>query len=472
VSITGTENGLSTRTEQFLHLCEKRWPADQTRPHVVTRAPGRLDCMGGMADYSGALALQATIEQGVFIAAGKRDDQRIRVESLGWDRDGQPSVFEWSLSLFYQSDGQFVTPESLSSRFDACPWARHIAGICLGLLESGDLAHLAGGANFVIQSDIPPFAGLASSAALQVACAKAVASLFEVELTAQQIARACRMADTEVLKNEPGLVDHLACLLGEADALVQIRCQPEDVLGSLRMPKGIVFAGIYSGLRLPIYQDRYADNRAASLIGKFLIEQILRASGAASDFSSSHLASIPPNEYVRQFRNQLPVKLRGRDFLTHFGQPEELDVTIVPDEIYKVRSRTEHHIYENDRTHRFMERLARARRTGELDALIEAGELMYASHWSYGQRCGMGSIETDVLVNCIRERGPARGLYGAKVTGGGCGGTVAVLMADTPAAREAIQESCSAYAAKTGKQPQILTGSSPGAMAFGSRCIS
>jgi galactokinase len=472
VSITGTENGVSTRMEQFLQLCEKRWPADQARPCVITRAPGRLDCMGGMADYSGALALQSTIEQGVRMAVGRRSDQRVRVESVDWNRDGQPSVFEWSLSLFYQSDGQFVTAETLCARFDACPWARHIAGVCLGLLESGDLPHLAGGFNLMIQSDIPPQAGLGSSAALQVACAKALTALFEVNLTAPQIARACRVANLDVVRNEPGLVDHLTCLLGEADALLQIRCQPEDVLGSLRMPKGAMFAGVYSGLRLPIYQERYADNRAASLIGRFLIERILKAAGEAGDPNGGYLGNIPPSEYVRRFRNQLPVKLRGRDFLAHFGQPEELEVVIRPDEIYKIRSRTEHHIYENDRTHRLLERLARVRRTGELDALVEAGALMYASHWSYGQRCGMGSIETDVLVNCVRDRGPARGLYGAKVTGGGCGGTVAVLMADTPAARQAIEEACSEYATKTGKQPQLLFGSSPGAMHFGHRCIS
>jgi len=427
--------------------------------------------MGGMADYSGALALQTPIEQAVYVAAGRRDDQRIRIESLGWNRDGQPSTHEWSLSLFYQSDGQIVTPDTLAAKFDGCPWARHVAGVCLGLLESGDLPHLAGGVNLLIHSDVPPQAGLASSAALQVACAKALAALFEVDLSPQHVARACRQASTDVVRAEPGLVDHLTCLLGEPDTLLQIRCQPDEVLGTLHMPKGAVFAGVYSGLRLPIYHDRYADNRSASLIGKFLIEQILQASGKMGDPTGGYLANISPSEYVRRFRNALPVKLRGKDFLATFGQPAELDVAVRPDEIYKVRSRTEHHIYENDRTHRFMERLARARRTGELDALIEAGELMYASHWSYGQRCGMGSIETDVLVNSIRERGPAGGLYGAKVTGGGCGGTVAVLMADMPGARETLGEACAAYARKTGRQPTLITGSSPGSVAFGHRCI-
>jgi L-arabinokinase len=226
-----------------------------------------------------------------------------------------------------------------------------------------------------------------------------------------------------------------------------------------------------AGLRLPLYRQRYADNRASSLLGRLLIERLLRASGAVGDPTGGYLANIAPSEYVRRFRNELPVKCRGRDFVAAYGQPDGLDVTIDPESVYKIRSRTEHHIYENDRTHRFMERLSRARRTGERDALVEAGELMYASHWSYGQRCGMGSIETDVLVNEIRQRGPARGLYGAKVTAGGCGGSIAVLMASQPAAMAALQDACAAYNSRTGRQGTILTGSSPGAAAFGVRHV-
>jgi galactokinase len=116
-----------------------------------------------------------------------------------------------------------------------------------------------------------------------------------------------------------------------------------------------------------------------------------------------------------------------------------------------------------------MERLARAGRTGERDALVEAGELMYASHWSYSQRCGMGGIETDVLVNAVRGQGAARGLYGAKATGMGCGSALAVLMSDQPGAWAALEEACAAYACKTGKPAVIHAGSSPGAIPFGHR---
>ncbi len=466
----GTDNVLVTSTDQFTQAVEAAWPAGQRRPRVITRSPGRLDCMGGMADYSGSLALQMPIERAVYAAAGPRDDQKICVESIGWN-DGENAAFEWPLSLLYQSDGQFVTPTALADYFKNCTWVRHVAGVFLALLESGDLPHFGGGVNLLLQSDIPVGAGLASSAALQVATATALAGLFHVEVDAHQLARACRNADAEVVGAEPGMVEHLTCLLGEASALLQVRCQPDEVLGTLTLPRDVTFAAVDADVRSPICRRRYADNRTASLMGRTLIESMLQISGSNGDPLSGYLANISPSEYVMRFRNELPVKMRGKEFLARFGDRSEFDGVLDPDGIYKVRSRTEHHIYENDRAHRLMERLARARRTGERDALVEAGELMYASHWSYSQRCGMGSIETDVLVNSIRERGAARGLYGAKVTAMGCGGSVAVLMAATSAARVALEEACAAYTAKTQRPATILIGSSPGALSFGCRTL-
>lgn len=471
VGVTGTENGVSAGVEQFLQVCEIRWPAGAHRPQVIARAPGRLDCMGGMADFSGALALQMPIDHAAFVAVGKRDDQHIRIESLNPCPDAGPATFEWPIARFYESDGQLMTGQRLARGLDACPWARHVAGVLLALLESSELPHLAGGLTLLLQSDIPPRAGLAASAAIEVATARAVAALFGLEVDARRLAEVCRTAGIETVGAEPGLVDHLTCLLGEADQLLQIRCQPDDVLGPVALPSNTVFVGVDIGMRLPIYAHRYADNRASSLLGKCLIDRLLQRSGRVGDPTGGYLANISPSEYVRRFRNELPVKIKGKDFVTRFGQPDTLDVQVDPDRIYKVRSRTEHHIYENDRAHRLVERLARARRTGERDALVEAGELMYASHWSYGQRCGMASIETDVLVNNIRQRGAACGLYGAKVTGGGCGGTVAVLMAQSDQAHETLAEACDAFAQKTRLSPRLIQGSSSGAMAFGCRTL-
>ncbi len=466
VDATGTDNELTVGLEQFCKNCQTHWPADQPKPQLVTRAPGRLDCMGGMADFSGSLALQMPIDRGVYVAAGQREDQCIRVHSINGELGGEPSVFEWPLSSFYQSDGQIVTAAQFAKLFEECPWCANVGGVFYTLLESGDVPHFAGGVNLLLQSNVPFGMGLAASSAIQVATAKALAELFGSELPAQILNNACRKADLEVAGALPGLVSHLTCLSGEQNALLQIRCQPNDVLGTLSLPEGVTICAICSGMRAPIYARRYEENRATSLIGLFLIERILHVSGATGDPVGGYLANISPSEYTRRFRNELPVKLRGRDFIDYFGQPEELECTVDPAKVYKIRSRIEHHIYENDRTHRFLERLARSRRTGERDALAEAGETMYASHWSYGQRCGAGSIETDVLVNLIRERGASQGLFGAKVTAGGCGGTVAVLMADNPNTHNVLNEVCEAYAQKTGQTPTLLCGSSPGAMIF------
>lgn len=465
MTVIGTENGLLSGTEEFLQACEAHWPSDQPRPQLLTRAPGRLDCMGGMADFSGALALQMTTERCVHVAVGRREDERIRVESLGWkDGDGRPAQAEWPISLFYQADGQVATLGDFVRHFPDRQWVRHLGGVFLALLESGEVAHFGGGVNLILHSDIPVAAGLASSAAIQVAVVRALSALFHAELNAETIVRICRAAGEESGNGATGLVDHLTCLLGEPDALLQIRCQPDDVLGHLGLPDDLTFAAVDSGVRLPIYHERYEQNRISALMGRFMVERLLNRSGATDDPTGGYLANIATSEYVRRFRNELPVKIKGRDFLAAYSEFRELENRICPDVVYKVRSRTEHHIYENDRTHHFVERLSRVRRTGERDALIEAGELMYASHWSYGQRCGMGSIETDVLVNQIRARGAAKGLYGAKVTAGGCGGAVAVLMARNSTAKDALNEACACYAQKTGKKPLVLIGSSPGAM--------
>jgi L-arabinokinase len=95
---------------------------------------------------------------------------------------------------------------------------------------------------------------------------------------------------------------------------------------------------------------------------------------------------------------------------------------------------------------------------------IELGELMYQSHESYSA-CGLGTRETDLLVELVRSAGPSQGLYGARMTGGGSGGTVAVL--GRRDATPAIEEIAAKYAQTTGHRPHIFSGSSPGAAAFG-----
>jgi L-arabinokinase len=96
------------------------------------------------------------------------------------------------------------------------------------------------------------------------------------------------------------------------------------------------------------------------------------------------------------------------------------------------------------------------------------GELMYESHASYSQ-IGLGSPETDLLIELIRRRqrhGKSSGLFGAKITGGGSGGTVAVLAsADTSANHPAVEELkqiLTEYKEDTGVTAHLFSGSSNG----------
>jgi L-arabinokinase len=85
---------------------------------------------------------------------------------------------------------------------------------------------------------------------------------------------------------------------------------------------------------------------------------------------------------------------------------------------------------------------------------------MYQSHASYSA-CGLGSRGTDRLVELARAFGPSRGIFGAKITGGGSGGTVAFLARRD--AEASVREIARRYGEETGFEPYVFTGSSLGA---------
>src|SRR5262249_19806060 len=140
-----------------------------------------------------------------------------------------------------------------------------------------------------------------------------------------------------------------------------------------------------------------------------------------------YLANVPPADWGARYRREVPEQLRGSEFLARFAGTTDPTTTIDPARHYPVRAATAHAIEEHQRVQEFRALL------GDRPAVDEAtrvrlGELMYESHASYSA-CGLGSDGTDRLVALVREAGPGIGLYGAKITGGGSGGTVAVLAA-------------------------------------------
>ena len=130
-----------------------------------------------------------------------------------------------------------------------------------------------------------------------------------------------------------------------------------------------------------------------------------------------------------------------------------------------VRMPTAHPIYENARVQRFVDLLDQCETSDAPELLFnELGELMYQSHRSY-TALGLNSTGTDLIVELVRREGPDAGLFGAKITGGGSGGTVAVLGRQT--SRAAIERVAANYAKETGHHPYVFNGSSSGSLAFG-----
>ena len=91
---------------------------------------------------------------------------------------------------------------------------------------------------------------------------------------------------------------------------------------------------------------------------------------------------------------------------------------------------------------------------------------MFGSHSSYRDNCLLSVPEVDFIVEAVRSRGPDKGLYGAKITGGGSGGTVAVFGTKEALARE-VPVIAREYKRLTGLDTDVFDGTSPGAIEFG-----
>ena len=416
-------------------------------PIFIARAPGRLDVMGGMTDYSGGLVVLFPIGPAALVAA-QRDDTgggAVRVRSANApDADLAPEVT-------LPADA-FVNPTALLKLLREGPaearWAGYVAG-SLALLRAEGLVPRGAGARFFLHSSVPMRAGLASSAAVAVASLRALCAAFGVEMDALLLARLCQRVENDVMDVPGGITEPVGSALGEEGRLLRLLCQPYQIQGALPMPAGWSVFGIDSGVRASDDGSAYRRARVAAFMGYKML-----ADRAGSGFGG-YLCNVSPDEYRGLYPNRLPETLSGAVFLGAHGGIFDTATTVEPGEAYPVRAGTEHAIFEMERVRRFLESLE----AGGEAAVHGAGEQMTASHASY-TACGLGAPETDLLVDLARARGAE--VAGARVTGAGGGGTVAVLVrAD---AEEATAQSIAGeYERRTGNRPRLIRGTSPGA---------
>src|SRR2546423_6239322 len=139
------------------------------RPTRLSRAPGRLDVMGGIADYTGSLVLEMPLACAAALALQGRADRNVQVLSFNLLDEHLPFTLSIPLDSLAEHSAQ-----SLRREFNqpGRRWAGYLAG-CLfilherGLLDLRDERHR--GANLALLSDVPQGAGVSSSAAIEVA---------------------------------------------------------------------------------------------------------------------------------------------------------------------------------------------------------------------------------------------------------------------------------------------------------------
>ncbi|WP_337174089.1 hypothetical protein [Paludisphaera sp.] len=386
-----------------------------TPPPWLGEAPGRLDFLGGVADYSGSLVLQTPIRATTRVAITPTAQPRLRVAS---DQEGVVELPSPDPDELVPPSGEVAPLVAWLDAHDAPRWARYPLG-CLFLFGRAMGWRPEGGLSIEIKTDVPTSMGVSSSAALEVATLRALEAGSGRRFEGTALARLAQLAENEVVGAPCGLMDQLAAAHGVPGSLLPILCRPDVLREPVPLPEGAIVAGWPSGVRHAVSGPEYATARTAAFMGKRMLEVAL---GRRID----HLAELPPSVVGGVTADDLPGWITGAEFLARFGWLEDPRSDVDPDRRYPARAGTEFAVGENHRGD-LAERLLRAWGADRAGTLRVVGELMYQSHLGYGS-IGLGSPETDAMVEAVRGMGPGRGFYGARASGGGCGGTVVVLL--------------------------------------------
>lgn len=438
----------------------------------VARAPGRLDLMGGIADYSGSLVLELPLACAAHAAVQLRREKTVGVVSLPARGDERPRLFELPLSELSEGGRPLGYEEAarLFKREPADAWAAYVVGAFVVLArERGRV--FDEGARILIRSEVPEGKGVSSSAALEVATMRALAAAYGLELAPRELAFLCQKVENLVARAPCGVMDQMTSVCGEAGRLLALLCQPAELLGTIALPEELEVWGVDSGIRHSIGGADYGTVRTAAFMGYRIIAEAAGLGVSAADAPGhvrvedpgwrGYLANIEPAEFEESYAARLPARMSGAEFLERYGGITDAVTDVNPSSLYNVRQATRHPVREHARVKRFAEILEGWRGP---ERAHELGALMYESHESYSA-CGLGSEGTDELVRLVREAGATAGLYGAKITGGGSGGTVAVL--GRKGAHAAVEAIANDYARRTGHEPLVISGTSPGTAAFG-----
>ncbi|MEU6115779.1 galactokinase [Streptomyces sp. NPDC047117] len=373
--MTDTEHGAPRTAAAFREVYG-------TDPHGVWAAPGRVNLIGEHTDYNDGFVMPLALPHTTTAAAAPRTDGVLRLHS-GNVRGGIVELRTESLRPAMDASARSASDWGGGGRRAGGGWAAYPAGVLWAMREAG--LPVGGGADLHFDSVVPTGAGLSSSAALEVATALALNDLYGLELDGQELARLAQRAENAFVGVPCGIMDQTAsacCTEGHALLL--------DTRDLTR--RQVPFDLAAAGLRLLVVDTRvqhelgdgaYAERRAGC-------ERAARTLG------------------VRALRDVAY---------------EDLAQTLesLADEA-AVRPLVRHIVTENRRVEDVMARLDAGDPRG-------IGPLLTAGHASLRDDFAVSCAELDLVVDAANRAGA----LGARMTGGGFGGSAIVLVEEVTA---------------------------------------
>jgi len=290
-------------------------------------------------------------------------------------------------------------------RLSTVHWSSYVRGVAWSLARDGPALP---GADLLIESDVPFGAGLSSSAALEVAVGLALLALADRTMDPVALALACQRAENEYVGMRCGIMDQLAACFGRQGCALLIDCRTLAVEP------------------LPIDETRVrivvADTRMKHAL-------------AASEYNQRRSEC---EEAAARIRQTHPAVRTLRDI----AWPELESLSRSWPE--SIRRRARHITTEIARVHAAV----RALRQSDFETL---GRLMSESHDSLDADYQVTSPELNIMVAIARE---LPGFLGARMTGGGFGGST-VSLARAEHAETFASELARRYEAATGRRPDV-----------------
>ena len=357
-------------------------------PEAVSYAPGRIEVLGNHTDYNEGYVFSAAIDKGTFFAVSPSADDTVTMVALDMGE-----TFTCRL-------GDVAPVKS------GMTWANYPLGT-FNWLFGGKPAEAGKGFRAVFGGNIPLGAGLSSSAALEMATALALQKVYGTNFGKTELAKIGQKAEHTFAGCPCGLLDQASSMYGQAGALVKSDFR-SNTFESVPMGEGVAFMMVKSNAKHALVDGAYASRRQACEDAAKYFAGVLKKGGV------THLRDVTMAEWV----------------LYRGGLSET------------TAKRAVHPIGEDERVLQGASLLAK----GDLKGF---GALMYDSHESSRSWFENSCAELDAIVDAAKA---IPEVYGARLSGGGFGGSCCLLV-DPTAADRISAAIVKEYKAKFGDEP-------------------